>query len=160
MTKNASNISFATAVVNLLSNKGVKHACISPGSRNTPLTYAFLKHSKINCLSHIDERSGGFFGLGISKTSDSPVAVLTTSGTATANLMPAIIEAELSRSTLIILTADRPHSLVNTGATQTINQDNLYGKHVRAMLDIDHKKIKPTTLLKKIDTLFDFNHTI
>ena len=133
-------MTLSTLVCNILSHHEIKNICISPGSRNTPLTLGLLSNNNFKCYSHIDERSGGFFGLGISKTSGSPVAVLTTSGTATANLMPAIIEAELCRTPLIVLTADRPSSLVNIGATQTINQVNLYGKHVRGMLDIDHKK--------------------
>ena len=84
----------------------------------------FINHSKIECFSHIDERSSAFFALGLTKKSLKPVVVLTTSGTATANLFPAIIEGSLSMKPLIIITADRPENLVNTGENQTINQSN------------------------------------
>ena len=114
---------------------GVKYACISPGARNSPLIYAFTK-SKITCYSHIDERSSAFFALGLAKSTRSPVVIISTSGTATANFYPAVIEASLSRVPIMILTADRPEALVGTGANQTINQQNLYGNYVRYFKDV------------------------
>jgi 2-succinyl-5-enolpyruvyl-6-hydroxy-3-cyclohexene-1-carboxylate synthase len=130
------NLSWSRNTAEILSNFGVKHACISPGSRNTPLTIGFIENPKIKCHSILDERVSGFFALGIAKTSQSPVVLITTSGTATANLYPAIIEASLSRIPLIILTADRPKNLIGTGSNQTINQQDLYGHHVRGFADI------------------------
>jgi len=132
-----SNTTLSTYIINLLYEKGVHKACISPGSRNTPLTQAFINSKKIKCFSHIDERASAYFALGICKTSKEPVAVLTTSGTAAANLLPAVIEASLNKSPLFLLTADRPAHLVNTGASQTINQNNLFNNYVRDMIDID-----------------------
>ena len=88
-----SNTSLSVFMINALYKNGASHACISPGSRNTPLTYALIKQKSIKCISHIDERSSAFFGLGISKRTNYPAIILTTSGTATANLLPAIIEA-------------------------------------------------------------------
>ena len=117
--------------VKQLSFAGVKFACISPGSRSTPLTYALAKNKKIKCFVNIDERSSAFFALGLAKASKTPVAVVTTSGTAAAELYPAIIEAYQQRVPLIICTADRPPELLNTGANQTINQHNLYKNHIR-----------------------------
>lgn len=121
---------------------GVKHVCISPGSRNTPLTTAFAENKRIKKYVNIDERSSAYYALGIAKATNQPVALLTTSGTATTNLYPAIIEAYLQRIPLIICTADRPAHLRNTGANQTINQNNLYGNHIRFFADIALPEIK------------------
>ena len=155
MIKRISNISWARTLVSLFYIKGVRHACISPGSRNTPLTYALLEHSGITCFSYTDERSSCFFGLGISKRTKQPVVILTTSGTATANLFPGVIEAELSMVPLIIVTADRPKRLINTGATQTINQKKIYGKHVRTSIDIKSTIVCSNKFLKKLSKIFD-----
>lgn len=148
-----SNLTWSKQLVNLLYNKGVRHVCISPGSRNTPLIYEFTNHSKLKCYSHIDERSASFFGLGIAKKTKSPVVILTTSGTATANLFPAIIEGYMSMIPLIIITADRPKSLLNTGENQTIYQKNIYGNYTKHALDIGYKRSIGT--LKKIDKMFN-----
>ena len=144
-----SNLTWSKQIVDLLYQKGVRYACISPGSRNSPLIYQLINHSKIKCYSHIDERSCSFFGLGIAKKTKTPVVILTTSGTATANLFPSVIESSMSMIPLIIITADRPKYLLNTGENQTINQKNIYGNYVRAALDIGHKRSIGT--LKKID---------
>ena len=84
----------------------------------------------------MDERSSAFFALGLAKSTLNPVVVLSTSGTAAANFFPAIIEASLSRVPIIILSADRPKNLVGTGSNQTINQEHLYGNHVRYFKDV------------------------
>ena len=84
----------------------------------------------------MDERSSAFFALGLSKSTHTPVVVISTSGTAPANFFPAVIEASLSRIPLIILSADRPSYLIGTGANQTINQQELYGSHVRYFEDV------------------------
>ena len=105
-------------------------------ARNSPLTYTFTEKSKIICYSHVDERSSAFFALGLAKSSLSPVVLISTSGTAAANFFPAVIEASLSRIPLIILSADRPDFLVGSGANQTINQQNLYGNHIRYFADV------------------------
>jgi len=135
-----------------LAECGLKYACISPGSRNTPLTYALSQNKKIKSFVIIDERSSAFFALGIAKQTNSPVVVVTTSGTAAAELYPAIIEAYQNRVPLIICTADRPAYLRNTGSNQTIDQENLYNKHVRLFCDTGLPKleIKKVKMLKKI----------
>ena len=125
------NFIWTEIFVNQLVSLGVKYACISPGSRSTPLTISFSKQKKIKCFIHIDERVSGFFALGLAKATHTPVAVVTTSGTATAELYPAIIEAYQQRIPLIICTADRPPEMINTGANQTIIQWNLYKNHIR-----------------------------
>ncbi|UCH65889.1 MAG: 2-succinyl-5-enolpyruvyl-6-hydroxy-3-cyclohexene-1-carboxylic-acid synthase, partial [Ignavibacterium sp.] len=125
------NFIWAEAFINQLSDLGVRHACISPGSRSTPLVSTLTKNKKIKCFVHIDERVSGFFALGIAKTTGVPVIVVTTSGTATAELYPAIIEACQQRVPLIVCTADRPPELWKSGANQTINQWDLYKNHIR-----------------------------
>ncbi|MBK7632808.1 MAG: 2-succinyl-5-enolpyruvyl-6-hydroxy-3-cyclohexene-1-carboxylic-acid synthase [Ignavibacteriales bacterium] len=141
-----------------LAECGVKHACISPGSRSTPLTYALSQNKKIKSYVIIDERTSGFFALGIAKKTNAPVLIITTSGTAAAELYPAIIEAYQNRVPLIVCTADRPARLRNTGENQTINQDHLYHNHVRFFYDsglpnINLKKIKglKTAAIKAFD---------
>jgi len=155
MNINASNISWPKSIVNLLAKKNIKYACISPGSRNTPLTHVLIKQKSIKCISHIDERSSAFFGLGISRKTNSPAIILTTSGTATANLLPAIVEAYYSMTPLIIITADRPKRLLNTGENQTIDQTNIYSSYIRGMLDI--KESNKISILKKIENIIDLS---
>ena len=128
------NILWTGSFVNELSSLGVKYVSLSPGSRNTPLTLAFANNKKIKSFVHIDERSSGFFALGLAKASNTPVAVVCTSGTATVELYPAIVEAYQQRVPLIICTADRPPELLNRGANQTINQNNLYHKSYQMVL--------------------------
>jgi 2-succinyl-5-enolpyruvyl-6-hydroxy-3-cyclohexene-1-carboxylate synthase len=123
---------------------GVKYACISPGSRSTPLTYILSKNRKIKSFIHFDERSSAFFALGLAKATESPVIVVTTSGTAVAELYPAIIEAYQQRTPLIICTADRPAELVGTGANQTINQHNIFRNHIRWFRDLGLPSISDT----------------
>ncbi len=129
------NYFWAETFIKELSSIGVKYACISPGSRNTPLTLAIANKKEIKSFVHIDERSSAFFALGIAKATNTPVILLCTSGTATAELYPAIIEAYQQRVPLIVCTADRPPELLNTGANQTINQSNLYKNHIRWFFD-------------------------
>jgi len=128
---------------------GLKNVCISPGSRSTPLTTAFAKNKKIKKYVIVDERSSAFFALGLAKRSQQPVAIVTTSGTAAANLYPAIIESYLQRIPLIVCTTDRPSYLRNTGANQTINQNNLYKNHIRFFKDVQ----LPTLSLKSFKSL-------
>ncbi|HJP16254.1 MAG TPA: 2-succinyl-5-enolpyruvyl-6-hydroxy-3-cyclohexene-1-carboxylic-acid synthase [Acidimicrobiales bacterium] len=114
-----------------LQASGVEHVAISPGSRSTPLTVAADRTDGLEVSIHLDERSGGFFALGLAKANKKPVALICTSGTAAANYLPAVIEAFHSGIPLIVLTADRPPELQSRGAPQTIDQVNLYGTHVR-----------------------------
>lgn len=130
------NILWTTLFTDFLVKSGIKYACISPGSRSTPLTFALASEKKIKSFPIVDERSSGFFALGIAKATNSPVVIVTTSGTATAELYPSIIEAYQSRTPLIICTADRPSYLRNTGSNQTINQKNIYKNHIRFFEDL------------------------
>src|SRR5437588_8021273 len=114
-----------------LARCGMRHACTAPGSRCTPIVLSLVRDGTIRCWSHLDERCAGFFALGAAKASDRPVAVTCTSGTAAANLAPAVIEAREARVPLIVLTADRPPELREVGAGQTIDQLKLYGDAVK-----------------------------
>jgi 2-succinyl-5-enolpyruvyl-6-hydroxy-3-cyclohexene-1-carboxylate synthase len=134
-TKINRNYFWAETFIRELASIGVKYACISPGSRNTPLTLAAAYNKNIKSYVHIDERCSAFFALGLAKASETPVVVISTSGTATAELYPAIIEAYQHRVPLIICTADRPPELLDVGANQTINQNNLYKNHIRWFFD-------------------------
>jgi 2-succinyl-5-enolpyruvyl-6-hydroxy-3-cyclohexene-1-carboxylate synthase len=106
---------------------GMEHACTSPGSRDTPIVLSMARERRLRAWSHIDERASGFFALGAAKATGKPVAVTCTSGTAAANLLPAVIEAREAAVPLIVLTADRPPELRDVGAGQTIDQIKLYG---------------------------------
>ena len=114
-----------------LSDFGVKYICISPGSRSTSLTFAAAANKRFKCFVNIDERNSAFFALGLVKATGKPVVIITTSGTATAELYPAIIEAYYQRVPLIVCTADRPPELLGKGANQTINQENIFKNHIR-----------------------------
>jgi len=115
---------------------GMEHACTAPGSRSTPIVLSLVRDQRIRCWSHIDERCAGFFALGAAKRSGRPVAVTCTSGTAAANLAPAVIEASHARVPLIVLTADRPPELREVGAGQTIDQLKLYGDAVKWFFEV------------------------
>ncbi len=122
---------FAEALVAALADGGLAQVCIAPGSRSAPLAAAFFRHEGIRCWSHVDERSAGFFALGLARARREPVALVCTSGTAAANFLPAVVEADLSRVPLLALTADRPPEVRDWAAPQTIHQPHLYGRHVR-----------------------------
>ncbi len=118
-----------------LRRSGVAHVVIAPGSRSTPLTLAFARDPEWTSWLHLDERSAGYFALGLARQLRAPVALVCTSGTAAANFAPAVAEAALSRIPLIVLTADRPPELRDIGANQTINQANVYASHPKAVFE-------------------------
>jgi 2-succinyl-5-enolpyruvyl-6-hydroxy-3-cyclohexene-1-carboxylate synthase len=124
------------ALVDELARSGMTHAVTCPGSRNAPLALTLAAHPGIEAISVLDERSAGFVALGIAKQSGRPVAITTTSGTAAANLMPAVVEAHEAAVPLVVLTADRPPELREVGAGQAIDQVKLYGPYVKLFVEV------------------------
>ncbi len=122
----------ARAVTQELVRSGVREVVVAPGSRSTPLVLALAREEGVRLRVHLDERSAAFFALGVGKATGVPAAVVTTSGTATANLLPAVVEAAQSEVPLLVLTADRPDRLRGADANQAIDQHRLYGEYVRA----------------------------
>ncbi len=130
------NRMWCQTILEELSRFGVTDVCVAPGSRSTPLTLEADENSKLTLHTHFDERGLGFLALGLAKASKRPVAIVVTSGTAVANLLPAIAEAKLTGEKLVVLTADRPIELVGCGANQAINQSGIFSAHVSAALEL------------------------
>ncbi|CAI2532023.1 2-succinyl-5-enolpyruvyl-6-hydroxy-3-cyclohexene-1-carboxylic-acid synthase [Serratia liquefaciens] len=141
MSTSVFNRRWAALLLEALARHGVRHVCIAPGSRSTPLTLAASANKSFICHTHFDERGLGHLALGLAKASREPVAVIVTSGTAAANLYPSLIEAGLTGERLVFLTADRPPELINCGANQAIRQNSLYASHPTLSLDLP----RPTT---------------
>lgn len=127
---------WAATFIDELARSGVTTVCLSPGSRSTPLVLQAASHPDLRVVTHLDERSAAFFALGVGKATRRPAAVLTTSGTAAANLFPAVVEAAQAGVPLIALTADRPHRLRDADANQAIDQIHLFGRHVRRFFEV------------------------
>ncbi|MDG6994996.1 MAG: 2-succinyl-5-enolpyruvyl-6-hydroxy-3-cyclohexene-1-carboxylic-acid synthase [Nitrososphaerota archaeon] len=127
---------YVDAFIDGLKDGGVGEAVICPGSRSTPVALALSRKEGIRFWTLYDERSAAFFALGIGKSSSKPVALVATSGTATANFLPAIVEAKLSRVPIVAITADRPPELRDFGAPQTIDQIRLYGSYAKFFQDM------------------------
>src|SRR5690606_8192204 len=128
---------YVRALLASLYQGGVRHVVIAPGSRNTPLTAALTSEgAPFRTWLHLDERSAGYFALGLARQTGEPVAVACTSGTAAANFVPAVVEARLSREPVIFLTADRPPEARDVGAAQTVDQVGLFGTHVKWAADL------------------------
>ncbi|OOF47372.1 2-succinyl-5-enolpyruvyl-6-hydroxy-3-cyclohexene-1-carboxylic-acid synthase [Rodentibacter trehalosifermentans] len=139
MSVSVFNRCWSKVILETLVRQGVSHICIAPGSRSTPLTLEAVRlqnAGRATCYSHFDERGLGFFALGIAKSTASPVAIIVTSGTAAANLYPAIIEARQSGVALIVLTADRPPELWECGANQAILQQHMFGDYPVANVNL------------------------
>ncbi|SOB42353.1 2-succinyl-5-enolpyruvyl-6-hydroxy-3-cyclohexene-1-carboxylate synthase [Weissella viridescens] len=130
--------------------QGVRHVVISPGSRTTPVAllwaeFAATVQTDMQIHMAVDERDAGFLGLGIAKTQQVPVALLATSGTATVNYAPAIAEAAVSHVPLIAVTTDRPEELQGIGAPQTLDQQALFGTHVKKAMTVTMQSTTPDT---------------
>jgi 2-succinyl-5-enolpyruvyl-6-hydroxy-3-cyclohexene-1-carboxylate synthase len=123
-------------IIEELVRNSVTQICISPGSRSTPLVLAAAANDKVNTTVHFDERGMAFYALGYAKATGKQAALICTSGTAVANLYPAVIEAGMSFTPMIILSADRPPELRDTGASQTIDQVRIFGDYLRWSFDL------------------------
>jgi len=124
------NALWCSVLVETLARSGVAQAVISPGSRSTPLTMALVRHTKIEVIPVLDERSAAFFALGLARQHHRPTVLVCTSGTAGANYFPAVIEAQESGVPLLVITADRPPEMRECSSGQTIDQQKLFGAHV------------------------------
>ena len=136
MSNGAATTLWAQAFCDELARAGVREVVVAPGSRSTPLVMAFAADDRFRCRVHLDERSAAFFALGVGKASGRPAVVVTTSGTAAANVFPAVIEAAQGETPLLVLTADRPHHLRDADANQAIDQIHLYGSFTRAFFEV------------------------
>lgn len=144
---------WADLMVEELVRLGVDYFCVSPGSRSTPLTLAVAANKKAKSFVHFDERANAYHALGCAAARKGGTAVITTSGTAVANLLPAVVEASKKKLPLILLTADRPVELRSTGANQTIDQVNIFGSYVRWNFDlcVPTAEINPAFVLTTVD---------
>ena len=148
------NLLWGTLILEELARLGAMHVCMAPGSRSTPLTLAAAKQHHLKCHTHFDERGLGFLALGLAKASQAPVVIITTSGTAVANLYPAIIEAWLTHVPLIVLSGDRPPELQNCGANQAIMQPAIFAHYAKSLnLPTPDTAIAPSVLLTSLDEL-------
>ena len=134
------------AFVEELARAGVRHVCIAPGSRSTPLALTIAQHPALRTWMHLDERSAAFFALGMARSLGEPVALLCTSGTAAANFFPAVVEARSACVPLLLLTADRPPELRDIGASQTIDQNRLYGSYPKWFVEVTLADATPDLL--------------
>lgn len=138
-TTEIASMDVARLVLATLQTHGVREVVVCPGSRSAPLAYALAEAEAAGTIRlhvRIDERGAGFTALGLSLASGAPVPVVTTSGTAVGELLPAVMEANHVGARLMVLSADRPSELHGTGANQTTNQAALFGAHVRGSVDI------------------------
>ena len=134
------------ALVAELAAAGVRDAVVCPGSRSAPLALALAMCEALTTRVILDERSAGFFALGLARVSRRPVAIVVTSGTAVAELLPAVVEANLARVPLVLLTADRPAELQDRGAPQTIDQTRIFGGHAKWASELPLFDGEPATI--------------
>ncbi len=163
MSVSVFNRCWARVILESLVRHGVTQFCIAPGSRSTPLTLEAVELQNQNraiCHTHFDERGLGFFALGLAKSRQECVAVIVTSGTATANLYPAIIEARQTNVNLVILTADRPIELLECGANQAILQENMFADYPIAKVNLPRptSALSASWLLSYLDQAYQKQH--
>ncbi|QIN79928.1 2-succinyl-5-enolpyruvyl-6-hydroxy-3-cyclohexene-1-carboxylic-acid synthase [Rubrobacter marinus] len=149
----ALNRLWADLIVEELVRSGVGLFCVAPGSRSTPMVAALARNPKARSLVHFDERGTSFAALGYARATGAPAAWITTSGTAVANGLPAVVEASVDGVPMILLTADRPPELRQTGANQTIDQPDIFGDFVRWRFDLPapDPEIDPAMVLTTMD---------
>ncbi|MFB6073445.1 MAG: 2-succinyl-5-enolpyruvyl-6-hydroxy-3-cyclohexene-1-carboxylic-acid synthase, partial [Haloarculaceae archaeon] len=139
------NTLWGEVILEELAAAGVDAVVVAPGSRSTPLTVAAAR-SDLRVYSHLDERSAAYFALGRARRTGRPVPLICTSGTAAANFHPAVVEASQSRVPMVLLTADRPPELQDSGANQTVDQEKLYGDAVRTYRTLPEPAPEPRRL--------------
>ncbi len=144
---------WADLIVEELVRCGVDFFCVAPGSRSTPLIAALAENKSARSLVHFDERGTAFAALGYARATGRPAAWITTSGTAVANGLPAVVEAATDGVPMILLTADRPPELRQTGANQTVDQPDIFGDFVRWRFDLPAPSldVDPASVLTTVD---------
>ena len=147
------NHCWGTLIIEELSRLGVDYFCVAPGSRSSPLVIALAQNKKLKNFVHFDERGLAFHAMGYSAATKKPAVLICTSGTAAANFLPAVIEASKKKLPLIVITADRPPELRQTGAVQTIDQVGLFGNYAQWATDMPcpTTQINPQFVLTTID---------
>ena len=149
---NLSKIPVVRHVAQQILNFEIKHIVICPGSRNAPLTLSLTTHPEFSTYSVVDERSAGFFGLGLSQQLNEPVVLLCTSGSALLNFYPAVAEAFYSRIPLLVISADRPTYQIDIGNGQTIRQNNVFSNHIVFQTSLHQDVIHQTTSILESNT--------
>ena len=152
------NSCWGALTMEVLARLGIQTVITSPGSRSTPLTVAAARNPRIEALSILDERSAAFYALGLAKSTGRPVALVCTSGSAAANYWPAVVEASMGGTPLLLLTADRPPELRNCSSGQTIDQCKLYGDYVRHFAELSLPQASPDMLAYLRQTLVHAVH--
>ena len=145
---------YIAALVDEFYQLGVRHAVFSPGSRSTTMAMLFTEYEGFETYMNIDERSASFMALGIAKAHKEPTVLVCTSGSAVAHYLPAMLEAQYSGVPLIVLSADRPHTLLHVGAPQTVDQQKIFGTAVNyyeelAVPQEDHYYTYPRQVARK-----------
>jgi 2-succinyl-5-enolpyruvyl-6-hydroxy-3-cyclohexene-1-carboxylate synthase len=151
---NAPNVNYylAQMTIDWLRGRGLRRMAISPGSRSAPLAVAASTHSALTSKIIIDERAAAYYAVGAARATGVPAGVICTSGTAVANLFPAVVEAYQSRLPLVLLTADRPEELQNCGANQTIDQQGIFGRYAAAVtIAAPDRSSDPSAILDQLD---------
>ena len=152
------NSCWGALTMEVLARLGIQTVITSPGSRSTPLTLAAARNPRMEALSILDERSAAFYALGLAKSTGRPVALVCTSGSAASNYWPAVVEASMSGTPLLLLTADRPPELRNCSSGQTIDQCKLYGDYVRHFAELALPEASSDTLAYLRQTLVHAVH--
>jgi 2-succinyl-5-enolpyruvyl-6-hydroxy-3-cyclohexene-1-carboxylate synthase len=137
---------WARALLDELARAGVRHLVVAPGSRSTPVVLAAAADRRFRTAVQVDERSAAFLALGVGKGTGIPAAVVTTSGTAVANLLPAVVEAAQSEVPLLVLSADRPPRLRGADANQAIEQPGIFGRYLRFEAELSPAELSDRTL--------------
>jgi 2-succinyl-5-enolpyruvyl-6-hydroxy-3-cyclohexene-1-carboxylate synthase len=130
------NIALASHILGWLKARGVRDICLCPGGRNAPFVEILSPSPDFQIHSSFDERSAGFFALGLTQRNKSPAAIITTSGTAVAEVLPSVMEAHYAGLPLIVISADRPRRLRGTGAPQAVEQVGMFGVYAEQSLDL------------------------
>ncbi|RLD87601.1 MAG: 2-succinyl-5-enolpyruvyl-6-hydroxy-3-cyclohexene-1-carboxylic-acid synthase, partial [Bacteroidetes bacterium] len=158
MTSDKKSVSL---LADIFVKKGLSDIIISPGSRNAPIILAFANHNAIKALSIIDERSAGFFALGMSLEKGKATAIACTSGSAALNYAPAIAEAFYQKIPLLIFTADRPPELIDVGDGQTIRQKDVFSHYIKTSFELPEEIESPAAFAlagKMINRAIDLAH--